>query len=481
MTAVIPRSRGTSYWLREAMAADPGEPCPPLDREVTADVVILGGGYTGLWTAWFLAERAAGIDVVVLERDVCGAGASGRNGGFVGSWWDEADGWVKRYGPEAAAAACRASEASIDAIGEWCTATEVDAWYRPVRYLEVSAAPAQDGAWARAVEACRRLGAPDAYRELSPQEVHEVCGSPTLRGGAEMRGATIQPARLARGLRRALLERGVRIHEGSPATRLRPEDPSVVETPRGRVRAGRVVIGTNAWAAGWPGLRRTMVVRGSYIVLTEPAPERLEELGWTGGECICDLRTSLHYFRTTPDGRVAFGGVGRARGTTVGPDYDHDDVSLRWVAEGFRRLFPSLRDVPIAEGWGGAVDVSATRHPWFGTLSPGSVHYGVGYSGHGVGQSHLGGRVLSALALDADDPVRSLPMVQADPKRFPPRFISGPGTFAVQQAILRKDRLEDQGRRPGWLTRFLAGLPRRLGYSLGPRPPEKGGDSAWPG
>jgi glycine/D-amino acid oxidase-like deaminating enzyme len=460
-------STGTSYWLREALEADPGGPCPPLRGETSADVVILGGGFTGLWTAWFLAERSPGIDVVVLERDVCGSGASGRNGGFVGAWWDEIDGLAERYGDDAALAACRAADASIWAIGEWCERQGVDAWFRPADYLEAASSPAQDGAWLEAVAACRRLGVPEAYREVTAEEVQAVCRTPVLRGGAMMRGATIQPARLARGLRGALVARGVRIHEDTPATRMLRGPGVEVETPEGRVRAGRAVLATNAWAARWPGLRRALVVRGSYIVLTAPAPERIEELGWTGGEPICDLRSSLHYFRTTPDDRIAFGGVGRALGSTVGPGYDHDDVSLRWVAEGFRRIFPSFRDVPIEEGWGGPVDVSATHHPWFGTLPGGVAHYGVGFTGHGVSQAHLGGRILSALALDQEDETTALPFVNRKPKRFPP-LVTGIGAAVVQRAILRKDRLEDAGRKPGWLTRFMASLPRRFGYALGP-------------
>lgn len=466
---MIPRSPGISYWLREALARDPGESCPPLRGDISADVVILGGGYTGLWTAWFVAERAPGMDVVVLERDVCGSGASGRNGGFVGSWWDDAAALAHRYGDEAALAACRASAESVQAIGQWCRDHGVDAWYRPVDYLEVASSAAQDGAWRASVEACRRLGEPDSYREVPAEEVQRVCRSPALRSGAVMEGATVQPARLARGLRRVLLERGVRIHERTPATRVRPGRPVVIETPGGRVGAGKAVMAMNAWAARWPGLRRTLVVRGSYIVLTAPAPDRIEDLGWTGGECICDMRTALHYFRTTPDGRIAFGGVGRARGNRVGTGYDHDETSLRWVADGFRRIFPSFRGVPIEEGWGGAVDVAAARHPSFGTLRPGTVHFGVGFSGHGVGQSHLGGRILSALALDQDDPVTALPMVNREAQRFPPQPFRALGTALVQSAILRKDRLEDVGRRPDPVTRFLARLPGRLGYTLGPR------------
>jgi glycine/D-amino acid oxidase-like deaminating enzyme len=465
---VIPPSRGISYWLREALAADPGQPCPPLRGDISADVVILGGGYTGLWTAWFLTEAAPGIDVVLLERDICGSGASGRNGGFVGGWWDDAADLVARYGDAGALAACRAAAESVTAIGAWCRDHGVDAWYRRVPYLEVASSEAQEGAWRADVEACRRMGEPAGYREITAEEVRSACDSPILRAGAAMDGATVQPARLARGLRRILLERGVRIFERTSALRTDEAGGILVQTPNGEVRAGRAILALNAWSARWPALRRAVVVRGSYVLVTEPVPERIEALGWTGGECICDLRTGLHYFRTTPDGRVAFGGVGRARGSRIGPGYDHDPVSLGWVHEGFRRLFPSLAELRVEEGWGGAVDISGLGHPVFGTLEPGTVHYAVGYTGNGVAPAHLGGLVLAALATDADDPVTDLPMVNREPMRFPPQPFRAIGTAMVQAAILRRDRLHDLGRRPGLVTRFLSTVPRRLGYSVGP-------------
>jgi glycine/D-amino acid oxidase-like deaminating enzyme len=467
---VIPPSRGISYWLREALEHDPGEPCPPLRGEISADVAILGGGYTGLWTAWFLVQRNPGIDVALLERDVCGSGASGRNGGFVGGWWDDAADLVARYGEEGALAACRAAAESVTAIGDWCREHHVDVWYRRVPYLEVASSAAQEGAWRADAEACRRIGEPDGYREITEKEVRSVCATPVLRGGAVMDGATVQPARLARGLRRVLLERGVRVFERTPATRFTEGSAVLVETPEGSVRAGRVVLALNAWSARWPGLRRAIVVRGSYVLATEPVPDRLEALGWSGGECICDLRTGLHYFRTTPDGRVVFGGVGRARGSRIGAGYDHDSVSLGWVHDGFRRLFPSLADVRIEEGWGGAVDISGLGHPVFGTLAPGTVHYAVGYTGNGVGPSYLAGRVLAALATDANDPITTLPMVNREPVRFPPQPFRALGTAMVQAAILRRDRLQDVGRRPGPVTRLLSTVPRRLGYGVGPSP-----------
>jgi len=474
---VIRRSSGVSYWLREAQATEPLEPRPKLAGDLSADVVIVGGGYSGLWTAWFLTERVPGIEVVVLEADRCGFGPSGRNGGFVTSWWDEVDDLAARYGEDRAVGACRALSESIGAIGEWCRKQGVDAWYRGAGWMGVASAPAQEGAWMAAVETCRRLSLQDELRDLSAGEVQSACRSPLLGGGVFMRhGAIVQPARLALGLRRALLLRGVRIFEGSRVVRTAqertgPGSAVVVETSEGRVRGGRAVLSMGPWGASWPGLRRSVIVRGSYILITTPAPDRLEEIGWTSGVGISDYRTALHYFRTTPDGRVAFGGPGRAEwATRASPKHDFDEASLREVHRDFLRFFPSFRDIPIEEAWGGPVDVSSLHHPVFGTLAPGTIHYAIGYTGNGVGPSHLAGRALSALATGADDPVTELPMVNRRPLRFPPTALTSVGAFVVQRAVARKERVEDDGGRAGPITRFVASLPRRIGYGLGPKP-----------
>ena len=476
MSETISRSPQTSYWIREALSGHPLESFPRLTGDASADVVVLGGGYTGLWTAWFLTERAPGIDVAILEADRCGFGPSGRNGGFLTGWWDEADELAARYGDEAALRACRALSDSIAAVGDWCRERSVDAWYRRSGWIGVASAPAQEGSLRHAVDACGRLGVPEELRDLPAREVKESCGSPVFGSGVFMRdGATVQPARLAFGLRREVAARGVRIFEGSRVVRVAPEraapgSPVLAETGEGRVRAGTAVLSMGPWSAGWPGLPRFVLVRGSYILITAPAPERLEELGWTSEVCISDFRTALHYFRTTPDGRLAFGGVGRAEwGTRVTAKHDFDRGAVDALRRDLRRFFPSFADVPIEEAWGGPVDVSSLHHPVFGTLPPGNVHYALGFTGNGVGPSHLAGRVLSALALDADDPLTALPMVNRRPLRFPPAPLSSVGAYVVQTAISRKERVEEEGRRAGVLTRLVATLPRRIGYTLGPR------------
>ena len=322
-----------SWWLREALARESGSTCPPLTGDVTADVVIVGGGFTGLWTAYFLTQANPNLGIVLLEQDICGGGPSGRNGGFASGWWDELDGLVTLYGPEASVRACRAISASIEAIGKFCDDHGIDAGFKKSGYMYAITADAHEKLCEEMVALARHVGAPDELRELTADEVRERCASPAFRGGAFMRdAASVQPGLLVRGLRRVVLERGVTIHEGSPATGIEAGPPAVVSTARGSVRARRAVLALNAWATGWPQLQRRLVAWSSYIVLTAPAPDRLADIGWTGGEVVSDFRTSLRYFRTTRDGRIAFGGGGGRARRTIDDAFTHDTRAVEQAA-----------------------------------------------------------------------------------------------------------------------------------------------------
>jgi len=473
-TSEVPPPCERSWWLEEALAhpAFAGPPAPPLDGDREADVVILGGGYTGMWTAWFLKERDPGLDVVILERDICGGGPSGRNGGFCDGWWGHVADLVATYGEADAMELLMAAGRSPAEIGAWCGAHDVDAWFRHGGDLAVATSPAAEGRWETTLRAAERLGLQDEFAVLSPDEVRERCASPMFGGGMFIAdAATLHPARLARGLRRVLVERGVRIFEGTSVRRFRPGPPTVAETPNGSVRAREAVIALGAWATWWKAFRAHLTVRGSYIVITAPAPERLKEIGWTGGEAVRSLRSSIHYLRTTPDGRIAFGlgGLQPGLATRIDGRYDHDPRMVREVAEDFRRMFPSFEDVPLEAGWGGPINVSGLTMPFFGTLPSGNVHYGLGFTGNGVGPSHLGGKILAALATHADDGFTRLAVVTRRPKRFPPAPIRYPGMLLVNAAIRRKDDAEDEQRPVNPLVRFVATIPGRLGYNLGPR------------
>jgi glycine/D-amino acid oxidase-like deaminating enzyme len=466
---------GRSWWLREALARPEfaGEPAPPLSGDTTADVVILGGGYTGMWTAWFLLERDPGLDIVLLEQDICGGGPSGRNGGFCDGWWGHIGDLATTFGDDGARRLLDAVAPSPTEIGAWCEQHDVDAWFGVGGDLAVATNPHHDGRWRSTIETAERLGVAEHYRELSPDEVRARCASPTFRGGLLIAdGATVHPARLARGLRRVLMERGVRIYEDTPVARFGSGSPAIAETARGTVRAGQAVNALGAWATAWKRFRPVLTIRGSFMVITEPAPDRIEALGWNGGEALRDLRSSIHYLRTTPDGRIAFGLGGLQRGLArgVSPSMAYDEAFVRKTAEDLVQMFPTFDDVPIAAGWGGPINVSGLTMPFFGTTGAfANVHHGLGYTGNGVGPSHLGGKILAALATDADDELTALPVVTREPKRFPPEPVRSPGMLVANAAIWRKDDLEDAGGRPDPLTRLVATMPRRLGYNLGPR------------
>ena len=460
------------WWLREALAAEPhaapGVAPTELPREL--DVAIVGGGYTGLWTAWSLLQRAPGARVVVIEQGRCGSGASGRNGGFVHGWWDQLPYLVERFGDDTALRIADLADESVQGIGDWCAEHGVDAWFRRGGYLRVSASPAQDGEWRGAVAACAALGRPEAYRELSRDEVHARCASPIMRGAGFMaNAATVHPARLVRGLRDAVERAGACILEQTRVTEIGGRGPVSIRTSRGVLSAGQVVLAMNAWAAGWPGFRTRLLTWGSHIVMTEPVPQRLAEIGWTGGEAIADGRFTVHYFRTTPDGRVAFGaGVGAAGyGGRVNGRYDRDPRAEARAKAALDRFFPQLADVPLADAWGGAIDISPDRLPLIGSRQGGRVHYAHGFSGNGVGPAHFAGRILAALV---DEPASELPrlaIVNRGVRPFPPEPFRFVGARLIREALVRRDEAQDAGGRGSPGVRLVASLPRLMGYRFG--------------
>jgi glycine/D-amino acid oxidase-like deaminating enzyme len=452
------------YWLREAGGA---APVAPAAGDIDADVVILGGGYTGMWTAWQLLERAPDCRVVLLEADVCGHGPSGRNGGFCETLWTSLPSLIERFGAERAFAACEASSESVRAIGAWCEAEGVDAWYTHAGYVMASTTPAEDGK----LDAILAAAPPDRVAALDGAAVRARCDSPRFRRGVFVPDdATVQPARLALGLRRRLLERGARIHERSRVRALRVSGPRevVAETASARVRAGAAVLALNAATRGVRPLRSRLSVTSSHIVLTEPVPDALESIGWTGGEAITDARTFVHYFRTTPDGRIAFGwGGGRfAVGARLDGRVEIDRATAEQTHRDLVELFPALAGRRVTHAWGGPIDVSPSHLPQVGTLADGPVHYAFGYTGNGVGPSHLAGRILSGLALGAHDADTRLALVDPTPAFVPPEPLAWVGGSIVRRALLRAERRLDAGRRPDPLTRAVAAAPRALGMHV---------------
>jgi glycine/D-amino acid oxidase-like deaminating enzyme len=456
------RHTRTGWWLEEAGKVTP---TAPLEGDAWADVVVVGGGYLGLWTAWQLKELEPELDVLVLEAAVCGHGPSGRNGGFCETLWGDATTLRGQAGDAAALAVCRASEDAVHGIGAWCEANNVDAWFREAPMLRVATTESQLGSWDESVRAAAELGAPDEIVAVSAEEVHARCASPLFLGGALHRlNATVHPARLGLGLRAKLLERGVHIHERTEVAHL--DRDGGVTTRSGRVRAGSVVLAVNTAAARFPGYRMSLAVASSHIVLTEPIPDVLEELGWTGGEAVVDSRTLVHYTRTTRDGRIVFGWGGGAMGVggRASRRLELDRGVVAATREALGRFFPQTRGREVTHAWGGPIDVSPSHLPIFG--SRGRVHHGFGFTGNGVGPSYLGGEILARLALDRRDERTRLALVNPPRKLFPPEPFRYAGGALIRRGLVAKDAAEDESREPNAPTRFVASLPRRLGLHL---------------
>jgi len=456
------------WWLDDAGSV---EPAPALEGPEDADVVVVGGGYTGMWTAWQIRRLEPEARVVICDAGICGEGPSGRNGGFVNQMWFSLPAMRGRFGDAAALDVARAAEDAVQGVGRFCAEEGVDAWFRQGGYLQVSTTPLHDGVWSATASACRELGEPDACQPLDADAIRERCASPRFRDGAFYPGAaTVHPALLARGLRRRLIDRGVTIFERSPVRSVRPDDGGVVaECERGSVRAGAAVLASGPGLAAFPGLRRRLTLTSSHMVITEPVPDVIDELGWTGGECITDARAMLHYFRTTPDGRIAFGwGAGRVVfGARTSGRTDVDPGVAAEVERHLRDFFPQLAGRRVVHAWGGPIDVSPSHLPVAGTLPGKPIHYGFGYTGNGVGPSHMVGRVLASLALDRRDEPSRLAIVDPPPVRVPPEPLRFVGGAIVRRALLRKEGAEERGRRPGRLSSFVAGIPARIGIHVG--------------
>jgi glycine/D-amino acid oxidase-like deaminating enzyme len=457
------------YWLEEA----PGvAPAPELVGERSADVVVVGGGYTGMWAAWHIKALEPQARVVLLEADRCGYGPSGRNGGFCNLMWFSLPNMRSRWGDQGALAVARAAEKAAAGIGEFCEADGVDAWYRQGGYMQVSTAPAHDDVWAAALAACRELGVEDAIEALSPTQVAARCASPAFRGGVLYPGAaTVQPARLAFGLRERLRERGVEICERSPVRRLAGSSTGVeAHTAGGVVRARTAVLalGPAAKARNGPFHNR-LSIASSHIVLTEPVPDLLEEVGWTGGECITDSRALIDYFRTTPDGRIAFGwGGGHINiGARLHGRSEIDPEVVSRTATHLWDYFPGLEGRALTHAWGGPIDASPTHLPLVLPLHGNRAFAAAGYTGNGVGPSHMVARTLASLALDRRDEHSRLAFVDPSPPRVPPEPFQWLGAEAIRAGILRKEQAELNDRRPDPVSSLLARLPELIGFHIG--------------
>lgn len=438
-----------------------------LTDTVRADVCVVGGGFTGLWAALCMKELAADADIVLIEQRFCGAGASGRNGGWVNGWEDAFPALLERFGAEAARWLVKESVDGIGAIAATVRDGDIDCDLTLTGGLIVALSDAQQARLDAEAEERERHGVADIVRRISADEARELCGSPRARGGVVLPGAgAVQPALLAMGLRRLAVAAGVRVFECTPMTDVRRGVPATVETPSGSVVADKVVLACGPWLATMAELRRAVFVIPSHMIATAPDPDRLDAMGWPAGRPLSDGRTAVHYGQRTRDGRLAFGrGGGRlGYGGRIIPGHFHDPQQTASIVADLHQLFPDSRAMPVEWCWGGPVDRSQHGFPWVGTLGRyRTLHYAVGYGGNGVAPSRLVGRTLASVALGIADDHASSPLVSDPPSYLPAEPLRFLGARAVRSAIEHCEILEDEGRQPDPVSRFVS---RGLGLTV---------------
>ncbi|TSJ64077.1 FAD-dependent oxidoreductase [Starkeya sp. 3C] len=473
--SVTSAAGATSWWLSEALASEgSARPAPPLAGDVRTDVAIVGGGFTGLWTALALRSRRPDIRVTVIERDVCGAGASGKNAGKVHGYWTTLPRLARLLGADAAWDMARLGSRAQDAIRAFISTCGRDVWWREGGGLKVSTAPAQDAVIDAGAQAMVELDAGRFARPLTRAEVGDICASPVFRKGLYFpEEATVHPGRLARALRAAVLDAEIGLHEGTPMLKLAEAGGACrITTPGGSITADAVVLATNAGQIAHGDIGPRFMAFSSYAMMSQPMSDRLAAAGWTSPTSIVDARSFLHYSRRTPDGRLLMGtGSGPiAYGARVeSAAMTRDAASFARSERGVGRLFPMLAGAAVASRWGGAIDVSSDRFPFAGTLGGGRIAYGLGFSGHGVNPSWIIGQCLASLALGQRDEWTRSPFCRRELPALPPEPARYLGGCAIRRAILACEDAEEEGRRAPALARAVAALPRLFNLTIGTR------------
>jgi len=450
----FPPIEDACYW----MAARPSAPAEPLAGDVEADVAVVGGGFTGFWTALFVRELEPSASVAVVEKSVAGYGASGRNAGIVGESIDHSHELaIAHFGLDEARELARIGRQNLDELERFLAARGIDAELRRPGQLTVALSDAHVAGLEAAARAAERVGASGA-RLLSRVETRAEIASPLYFGSLlAPRNGLLDPVGLVQGLRRECERAGVRVFERSAVEAVEPSgDRVVVRSDRGRVRARKAVLATNAYSHRlFPGLARRFLPLYDYILVSRPlTPEERGAIGWSHGQGVVDARTFFNYYRPTADGRILWGTSEAAYypGNRVDAACDHSPSHYATLRESFRRHFPQIAGLEFPYAWGGPIASTTRLTPFFGTLGGGGrIAYGLGYTGHGIGSTRVAGRILAHLALEKPSPLLELSMVRRKPFPYPPEPLRRLAVSAVTRAL----RGVDAGRPPGPLLKAL--------------------------
>lgn len=439
-----------SFWLEDA-----GEPLTPraaLERSEEVDVAILGGGYTGLWTAYYLLRARPDLRVAVVEAEVVGYGASGRNGGWCSPRFPVSAGaMAKRHGVDAARAVLNALQGSVEAIREVCEQEGIDGCFRAAGTLTLARGAHQLPALRGSLAAYERLGMADRYQLLSPAEVRERIHVTDVHGALfTPDGASLHPGRLARGLARAVERRGGVIYEQTRVTDFCGGSNPRLATEGGELRARKaIVLAGEAYLTRMKPMHRALLPAYSLICLTEPLSEaQWREVGWEHGENLSSMRNTVVYLTKTHDGRILFGSRGAPYvfGSQITDEQDRHAETFALIQRSVRGWFPSLTGIRFTHGWGGPVGMPMDWTPAVRFDDKTRIAFAGGYTGQGVSTSNLAGQMLTGMILGKATGFEGLPFAQRTSRAWIPEPLRWLVVRYMQGALLRIDEAAEAGR-----------------------------------
>ncbi|MET0828023.1 MAG: FAD-binding oxidoreductase [Microbacterium sp.] len=446
----LARTRRAVFWLDDGAPA----PEPSLRGRHHADLVVVGGGYTGLWTALLAKQREPSARVVLLEAQQIAWAASGRNGGFCEASLTHGDENGRLHFAQDLPLLNRLGAENLDAIERTVTGWSFDTEFERTGMLQVATEEHQ-------LDGLRKLASAENETYLDAEAVQQQVKSPLYRGGVHLSDtvAMVHPAKLAWGLRAACLEAGVLIAENTAATDLtRDGTDIIVSTPNGSVKTRKVALATSAFPSLLKRADLFVVPVYDYVLMTEPlTSSHIADIGWHQRYGIADSSRQFHYYRLTADNRILFGGYDAVyhRGGAIRSEHDDRPVTFRKLADHFFRTFPQLTDVDFTHAWGGAIDMSTKLVAHTGSAFRGQVAYTAGYTGLGVGATRFGATVMLDVLSGDKTELTELAMVKTKPFPIPPEPIAYPAIQLTRAAVARSD---ERNGRDGPLLKLMGAL-----------------------
>tara|TARA_Y100000996_G_scaffold339883_1_gene276900 strand:- start:140 stop:1549 length:1410 start_codon:yes stop_codon:yes gene_type:complete len=456
-----------SPWFKEALELEGKLKINQLNTKETADICIVGGGYTGLWTALKIKEKDPKVNIIIIEKDLCGSGASGRNGGCMIPLSSKFPAMEKIVGTKDAIRMVKASEEAINKISDYCKLNELDAQIRINGIIYSATNNKQSGCFDNLTNQLKDNKI-NSWEKLPKEKIQKLTGSNrNIDGYYSPIGGSLQPALLVRGLKKIAERKGIKIFEHSEMLSYEDNNKVKVKSNSGEIECKKLIVAINAWTPSFFSfLSRSVVLVSSDMIISEPINKKLEKLNLKNGIVVLDSNLFTHYYHSTIDGRLMFGKGGNtfSFNNKVIESFDGPSSIEKFLKKSLINFFPSLKNTKITQSWNGPSERTKTGFPFFGYHPKNkNIIYGFGYSGNGILPTYVGGEILSSMALEEKNEWTSSNFCKGPIKLFPPEPFRWIGAIIIRNAVRRKENAEQHDRNPSWIDKKLSKLATSIG------------------